>query len=170
MAQQVNQVHSLLTALATCDPWRYYWRGRDGQDHQHRETGGYYCWFCGSAPYEGHKDRCQRRQAREALGMQNAEDLYARPGGSHPDAMPRIICLCGEDVFEYTNASIRLMREGHIVLSPGGSDELHLRKIDLADEILVINPGGYIGESTRREIEYAERIGKPVRSLEGIPA
>ena len=41
-------------------------------------------------------------------------------------------------------------------------DELHLRKIDLADRVHVINPGGYIGESTRREIMYAQATGKPV--------
>lgn len=45
-------------------------------------------------------------------------------------------------------------------------DELHLRKIDLADEVLILNVGGYIGESTRREIEHAERTGKSVRYLE----
>lgn len=41
-------------------------------------------------------------------------------------------------------------------------DELHLRKIDLADRVLVVNPGGYIGESTSREIAYAQATGKPV--------
>jgi hypothetical protein len=40
--------------------------------------------------------------------------------------------------------------------------ELHLRKIDLADRVLVVNPGGYVGESTSREIAYAHAIGKPV--------
>ena len=45
-------------------------------------------------------------------------------------------------------------------------DELHLRKIDLADEVMVLNVGGYIGDSTRREIEYANAHGKPVRYLE----
>jgi hypothetical protein len=44
-------------------------------------------------------------------------------------------------------------------------DELHLRKIDLADEVLVLNVGGYIGDSTRREVAYAQRIGKPIRWL-----
>jgi hypothetical protein len=47
-------------------------------------------------------------------------------------------------------------------------DELHLRKIDISDEILVINKDGYIGESTRREIEYATSTGKPVRYMEGV--
>lgn len=45
-------------------------------------------------------------------------------------------------------------------------DELHKRKIDLANAVLVINVGGYVGESTRGEIEYAHRAGKPVRWLE----
>ena len=45
-------------------------------------------------------------------------------------------------------------------------DELHLRKIDLADEILVLNVGGYIGESTNREIGYALKTGKLIRYLE----
>ncbi|WP_350281727.1 hypothetical protein [Kribbella sp. HUAS MG21] len=40
--------------------------------------------------------------------------------------------------------------------------ELHLRKIDLADRVLVVNPGGYIGESTTREIAYARATGKPI--------
>jgi nucleoside 2-deoxyribosyltransferase len=66
---------------------------------------------------------------------------------------------------------------GVIVVAPGEADEpvtvitdeqktaldaLHLRKIDLADRVLVVNPGGYIGESTRREIAYARAAGKPV--------
>ncbi len=42
-------------------------------------------------------------------------------------------------------------------------DDMHKRKIDMADEIFVINPGGYIGESTRSEIEYAQAKGMPVR-------
>jgi len=44
-------------------------------------------------------------------------------------------------------------------------DELHLRKIDLADEIFVVNCQQYIGDSTKREIEYAQRNGKPLRWL-----
>ncbi|MDR2998781.1 MAG: hypothetical protein LBU78_11770 [Microbacterium sp.] len=63
---------------------------------------------------------------------------------------------------------------GAIVVAPGEADgpitdeqksalaALHLRKIDLADRVLVVNPGGYIGESTRREIAYARAAGKPV--------
>jgi hypothetical protein len=63
---------------------------------------------------------------------------------------------------------------GVIVVAPGEAaesvtdeqkaalDALHLRKIDLADRVLVVNPGGYIGESTRREIAYADATGKPI--------
>jgi hypothetical protein len=45
-------------------------------------------------------------------------------------------------------------------------DQLHKRKIDLADEVLVINPGRYIGDSTRSEIAYASALGKPIRYME----
>ena len=47
-------------------------------------------------------------------------------------------------------------------------DDMHLRKIDMADEIFVINVGGYIGESTKREIAYAEEKGKKVNYLEPV--
>lgn len=47
-------------------------------------------------------------------------------------------------------------------------DELHFRKIDLSDEVLVLNVGGYIGSSTRNEIAYAEKVGVPVRYLEPL--
>jgi hypothetical protein len=42
-------------------------------------------------------------------------------------------------------------------------DELHMRKIDLADEVFVVNQHGYIGNSTTREIEYAYSLGLPFR-------
>jgi hypothetical protein len=45
-------------------------------------------------------------------------------------------------------------------------DEVHLRKIDLADEVFILNVNGYIGESTRNELEYAKRKGKKIRFLE----
>ena len=45
-------------------------------------------------------------------------------------------------------------------------DDMHKRKIDMADEIFVINKGGYIGASTKSEIEYATKTGKPVVFLE----
>lgn len=45
-------------------------------------------------------------------------------------------------------------------------DDMHKRKIDMADEIYVINKGGYIGSSTRSEIEYAESKGMPITCME----
>jgi hypothetical protein len=45
-------------------------------------------------------------------------------------------------------------------------DELHLRKIDLCDEVYVVNVGGYIGESTTNELKYARKVGKPIRFME----
>jgi len=97
---------------------------------------------------------------------------------------PKIVCLCGSTRFK--DAYEKAMRDetlaGKIVLSVGlfghiegldmasdtkkMLDELHLRKIDLADEVLVINVGGYVGESTKREIGYAKEHGKPIRWLE----
>ncbi|MFD5813026.1 hypothetical protein [Streptomyces sp. NPDC127038] len=93
-----------------------------------------------------------------------------------PDRPP-IVCICGSARFadEMRAANRELTLAGVIVVAPGEADELisgeqkaqlgalHLRKIDLADRVLVVNPGGYIGESTRREIAYAKCLGKPIR-------
>lgn len=47
-------------------------------------------------------------------------------------------------------------------------DDIHKRKIDIADEIFVINKDGYIGQSTKSEIEYAKKTGKKINYLEQI--
>ena len=97
----------------------------------------------------------------------------------------KVITLCGSTRFkeEFLEAQKRLTLEGNIVISVGlfghsGDNEVwtdgvkdmldrqHLAKIDLADEIFVINVGGYIGDSTRREIAYAEFKGKSISYLE----
>lgn len=97
----------------------------------------------------------------------------------------RVITLCGSTRFKdaFMETQKRLTLEGNIVISVGlfghsgdnevwteGTkemlDDMHLRKIDMADEIFVINVGGYIGSSTRNEIEYAKKTGKVVRYLE----
>ena len=96
----------------------------------------------------------------------------------------KVITLCGSTRFkdEFIATQKRLSLEGCIVISVGlfghsgdeevsrpgvkeMRDDMHLRKIDMADEVMVINPGGYIGQSTRREIEYAKSVGKPVKYL-----
>ena len=97
----------------------------------------------------------------------------------------KIVTLCGSTRFkeQFLEVQKRLTLEGCIVISVGlfgysGDDDvwkpgvkemlddMHLRKIDLADEIFVINVNGYIGESTRREIAYAEKMGKKISYLE----
>ena len=92
------------------------------------------------------------------------------------DSRPEIVCICGSARFvnEMRAANRDLTFAGLIVLAPGEAgevvtdeqkailDALHLRKIDLADRVLVVNPGGYVGESTSREIAYARATGKPV--------
>jgi hypothetical protein len=109
---------------------------------------------------------------------------------------PKIVCLCGSTKFkeEFIEANFRETMAGKIVLSVGwfshadghvyqptetekaALDELHLRKIDICDDVLVIDVplrddrgGGlklpYIGSSTGREIAYAVANGKPIRYL-----
>ena len=99
----------------------------------------------------------------------------------------KVITLCGSTRFkeQFLEAQKRLTLEGNIVISvglfghsgdeevwkPGTKemlDDMHKRKIDMADAIYVINVGGYIGESTRSEIEYAQRKGKKVYYLEPL--
>jgi len=97
----------------------------------------------------------------------------------------KIVTLCGSTRFkeQFFEVQKKLTLEGYIVISVGlfghsGDDEvwtegtkemldkMHLSKIDLADEIFVINVNGYVGESTKREIEYAKSTGKIVNYLE----
>lgn len=97
----------------------------------------------------------------------------------------KVITLCGSTKFkeQYLEVQKRLTLEGNIVISVGlfghsgdmevwaeGTkamlDDMHMRKIDMADEIYVVNVGGYIGESTRNEIAYARSKGIGVRYLE----
>ena len=106
----------------------------------------------------------------------------------------KVVTLCGSTRFkdEFMEVQKRLTLEGNIVISVGlfghsgdnevwesmdeGTvtktkkmlDDMHKRKIDMADEIYVINVGGYIGFSTRSEIKYAQEAGKPVRYFEEL--
>lgn len=114
-------------------------------------------------------------------------DLVRDFGG----ARPTIVVLCGSTRFgeAFRAANLAETVAGRIVLSIGCDtksdtelaeagdvdftalktelDDLHKRKIDLADEVLVLNVGGYVGESTRSEVEYAAQRRKPIRWLEG---
>ncbi len=60
------------------------------------------------------------------------------------------------------------MDEGTLTATKEMLDDMHKRKIDMADSIYVINVGGYIGESTRSEIEYARKTGKGVEYMEPV--
>ena len=106
----------------------------------------------------------------------------------------KVVTLCGSTRFkeQFMNAQKELTLKGYIVISVGlfghsgdsevwenmdeGTltktkemlDDMHKRKIDMADEIFVINVNGYIGDSTKSEIEYAKRTGKIVNYLENI--
>ncbi len=103
---------------------------------------------------------------------------------------PTIVCLCGSTRFmgAWKTAAAAEALAGKIVLSvqiittsarkgtglgehisqetKAMLDALHLRKIDLADEVLILNVGGYIGESTGKELAYAREHGKGIRFLE----
>ena len=105
----------------------------------------------------------------------------------------KVVTLCGSTRFkdEFMEAKKRLTLEGNIVISVGlfghsgdrevwenmdeGTitktkemlDDMHKRKIDMDDSIFVINVGGYIGDSTKSEREYAKAHGKEIRFLEG---
>jgi hypothetical protein len=106
------------------------------------------------------------------------------------DERPVVTTLCGSTRFPdaFALANMHLSLQGRIVISVGmlrhadeprgarfltsdgdettpekqGLDQLHFRKIDLSDGIYVVNVGGYIGSSTKREIAYAEAHGKTV--------
>jgi hypothetical protein len=104
----------------------------------------------------------------------------------------KVITLCGSTKFkdEFLKAQKDLSLKGNIVISVGlfghsgdsevwenmdeGTltktkemlDDMHKRKIDMSDEIFVINVNGYIGDSTKSEIEYAIETGKKVNYLE----
>ena len=102
---------------------------------------------------------------------------------------PKIVCLCGSTRFmdAFFEAGWNYTLLGYIVLSVGVCkhakdhggealgqavvdmlDELHLRKIDLAEEVMILNVGGYIGKSTQKELDYAKKSGKCIIYLEPI--
>jgi hypothetical protein len=127
-----------------------------------------------------------------ATARQFAEPIAAelRALADHLDAVdiehfpntPQVVAICGSTRFrsEMAAANRELTLAGYIVVAPGvfthdgdqmtdrqklALADLDLRKIDLADLVYVVNPGGYIGDSTRREIAYARSAGKRVRFL-----
>lgn len=114
-------------------------------------------------------------------------DVVGALSGKLKIQRPTVVCLCGSTRFYevFQKANYQETMAGRVVLSVGfylhcseqahgqvmgctdeqkaALDELHLHKIDLADEVLVLDVGGYIGSSTQRELEYASRNKKRVR-------
>ena len=141
------------------------------------------------------KDRSTKRTVADGMTFRDALDVLHVVDASRDlieanklmkaGLTPEIVCLCGStrfmDAFQQANKDLSLA--GKIVLtvalvtSDATNSEvtaeqkaklevLHREKIALADSIYVLNVGGYIGESTRSEIEYAKSLGKPVVYLE----
>lgn len=117
--------------------------------------------------------------------------IYQLPQTINGHPRPVIVCLCGSTRFwrEFQRQGLVETMAGKIVLSIGAAsgtdddhfgnlpraeydavktmlDELHKRKIDLCDEVMILNLDGYIGQSTQSELEYAYRHDKTVRFLE----
>ena len=143
-----------------------------------------------------HKNEKQRlvrflfdQAEHESRDKQAARD-YLISEGLYP-AKPKIVCYCGsirvaKEAFQ--KAEYESLLRGEIALLPccmfvdierqyGANsgykilaDQQHKRKIDLCDEVFILNVGGYIGQSTKSEIEYAESIGKPIKYLEPLSA
>ena len=145
------------------------------------------CTDHGHASREGSLS-CRTCNRRADVIIKRLYEIAAGGAAAPVTEKPAVVCLCGSTRFkdEINRVNALLTLDGKIVISLGlfghtdmpdhdwttnGTDlkrrldELHKRKIDLADEVFVVNVGGYIGESTRSEIEYAETHGKPVRYL-----
>lgn len=127
--------------------------------------------------------KLQTEQEMHAAWRKRAEEAEVSLSAMTARFTAPIVCICGSTRFKqaWIAENARLTGEGNIVLAVGlwghhervfpdaetkkRLDELHLRKIDLCDWVWVLDIGGYIGESTRNEIAYAEAHGKPVRYL-----
>lgn len=133
------------------------------------------------------QDALKEKVKLERMGVGAGGVVVIRP---HQPPRPTVVCLCGSTRFyeAFQRANYEETMAGKIVLSVGfyphsagqahgegvgctpeqkeALDQLHFRKIDMADEILVLNVGGYVGTSTEREIAYAKAHDKPIRWLE----
>lgn len=135
-------------------------------------------------PFEGSPLKAEQM----TVVVEDGRSLLA-PVNAWLEGRAPVITLCGSSRFkDAINAeNARLTREGNVVISLGmfghadfpsddwstdGTalktrlDRLHFQKIAMADRVHVINPGGYIGESTAREIEYAKSLHKAISYLE----
>jgi hypothetical protein len=128
-----------------------------------------------------------KEHLQDALTRLNSSPPAESQPGQEPVGKTPVVCLCGSGRFReaFEKAEFDETLAGKIVLTIGCNtkdiardvdlehhkpmlDALHLRKIDMSDEVLVLNVGGYIGESTRREIDYATLAKIPIRYLEAV--
>lgn len=129
-----------------------------------------------------HSDMCECDEC--IFGNEEAENSISDNKRSVKNK-PKVVCLCGSTRFlkAFREANFKLTLEGKIVLSIGCDfksndglclteadkvrlDELHKSKIDLADEVMILNVDGYIGDSTRSELNYAIKCNKEITYLE----
>lgn len=132
----------------------------------------------------------ERRRLRAALrwfGLPVATHTITTAPIKSTGSTPKIVCLIGSTKFMEAIHAVaqRLTLDGEIVLAPfivtseqvveidadtkAMLNELHLRKIDLADYVVIVTRDGYIGEATRNEIAYCKEIGKTVKTVEAMP-
>jgi hypothetical protein len=134
-----------------------------------------------------HIEAVEQDLVESELGWLRDSGIYRECVKPLPKGLPEIVCLCGSTKFkkEFLAEAKKEAIKGCIVLSVGWFshadgdtlpegmteklDELHKRKLDLCDRVTIINVGGYIGESTRSEIEYAQNLGKPITYRHGEP-
>lgn len=145
--------------------------------------------ICASIYLDNHGLTDQRKETEKPVNID--VDLYRQKYGvsaaenEFNKARPRVVVLCGSTKFleAWRTAVEQETLDGKVVLPVGvflhqktnadtitpeqkaGLDQLHKRKIDMADEVLILNVNGYIGESTKSEIEYAKKHAKPIRYL-----
>lgn len=134
--------------------------------------------------YEPDLDEASDRHIWRHSRSRYAVCHLSSPDRAEPGGYP-VITLCGSAKFmdKFIEMSAALTRQGNVVISLSMVkkntadqdaklhellDDIHKRKIDLSHSIYVLNVGGYIGESTRGEIEYARKTGKRVDYLEPV--
>lgn len=143
----------------------------------------------GSAEYQKYMEQLNERSLMKKMILTAPAVSDTNVGGewSDKERVYKVITLCGSTRFkkEFEEVQRKLTLEGNIVLSVGlfshaeenGEDwaengikemldDIHKRKIDMSDEIFVINKDGYIGNSTASEIEYAKSKRMPIRYME----
>ncbi len=126
-----------------------------------------------------------RKRGLQPIPQPRYDEIFQRGCIELFDNRPVVVCLCGSTRFkpEFERVMAEETLKGVVVLSVGVFchlhdepvtdeqkemlDQLHREKIRMADEVFIINVGGYIGESTSNEIAYAQDLGKTLRYLEG---